>query len=159
MILVPRRLPDTSRPNPHSHSGARGQSPCANLMGARSRFHLLRPILKLSLLALALLIPAFSSDAITILGGASLTKSTTAPLSARLNRGTYVPSRVSVSMTNGSGSWTRHFYVCNPFLSSPFPLSWQGSVRRKRRFRDTISSTRYSIPRQEGGRWLRIEAS
>jgi hypothetical protein len=50
------------------------------------------------------------AQGITILPGTALTNSSTAPLAARLTIATDVPSRVSVTMTNGTESWSRNFY-------------------------------------------------
>ena len=63
-----------------------------------------------SLILLLLLCAPSASHAVTILAGASVTKSTIAPLTARLSITTDVPSRVSVTVTNGAESWTRSFY-------------------------------------------------
>lgn len=59
---------------------------------------------------IAFLITGSLSRAVSILPGTVLTKSTNAALAAKLDFATDVPSRVSVSMTNGTEGWVRHFY-------------------------------------------------
>jgi arylsulfate sulfotransferase len=71
---------------------------------------LLGQFLNLASVWVAIFLFASPSHAVTILAGASVTNSTAAPLAAKLNLATDVPSRVSVTMTNGTESWTRHFY-------------------------------------------------
>ena len=63
-----------------------------------------------AVLAASLLISGALCHAITILPGLSITNSPNAPLSTKLILTTDVPSRVSVSMTNGSEGWNRQFY-------------------------------------------------
>src|SRR5262245_34929078 len=70
----------------------------------------LRRRLRAALLATSLLISGALGHAISILPGLSISSSPNAPLAARLVLTTDVPSRVSVSMTNGSEGWTRNFY-------------------------------------------------
>src|ERR1051326_7849093 len=55
------------------------------------------------------LIP-FLLHAVAFLPGISVTRSGIAPLAAKLSVSTDVPSRVTVTMTNSSERWIRHFY-------------------------------------------------
>ena len=64
-------------------------------------------VICLPLLSLAL-IP--SLHAITIVSGPGFVKATAAPLAGTLSVATDVPSRVSVSVTDGTETWTRNFF-------------------------------------------------
>src|SRR4051812_47004210 len=51
-----------------------------------------------------------SLHAITIVSGPAFVKAAAAPLAGTLSVATDVPSRVSVSVTDGTETWTRNFF-------------------------------------------------
>lgn len=62
------------------------------------------------LIFFALLLGSLSSPAVIMFSGPAFTPATNAPLAGRLSLATDVDSRVSVSVSDGVGSWTRNFH-------------------------------------------------
>jgi hypothetical protein len=76
---------------------------------ALSRDQILRRA-RVLLLTVAVLGGSFCSQALTITSGPSFAKATNAPLAGTLRLATDEASRVSVSVSDGQGSWQRNFY-------------------------------------------------
>ena len=69
-----------------------------------------RRLMPLSLIAALAGVP-IRSQALTILSAPNFTKATNAPLAGMLRLTTDVAARVSVSVSDGHGSWERHFHA------------------------------------------------
>jgi Arylsulfotransferase Ig-like domain len=89
----------------------------------RDRALLLQPALQVawfqSLLSALLVLPASSSFGVTLLTGPSFVRATNAPLAGVLQLTTDVEARISVSVNDGSGTWTRCFHNFSQTHSVP----------------------------------------
>jgi arylsulfate sulfotransferase len=72
-----------------------------------------------SLLVLVILFTCGAAPGVALLSGPTFTPSTNAVLAGLLRVTTDVDSRVSVSVSDGIGSWTRNFHVCTRTHSLP----------------------------------------